>query len=126
MLFLVAVTMLNCKGQEKKEVEKQVQELQIVAEDLDSINLSSGTIKRVTEFPSEYVRPRNVDVWLPEGYSKDKKYAVLYMHDGQMLFDATTTWNKQEWKVDEVASQLMKDQKNSRFYCSCYVESCRY
>jgi len=115
MLFLVAVTMLNCKGQEKKEVEKQVQELQIVAEDLDSINLSSGTIKRITVFPSEYVRPRNVDVWLPEGYSKDKKYAVLYMHDGQMLFDATTTWNKQEWKVDEVASQLMKDQKTLDF-----------
>jgi predicted alpha/beta superfamily hydrolase len=29
------------------------------------------------------------------------------MHDGQMLFDATSTWNKQEWKVDEWASKLM-------------------
>jgi pimeloyl-ACP methyl ester carboxylesterase len=31
------------------------------------------------------------------------------MHDGQMLYDASTTWNKQEWKVDEVASKLMKE-----------------
>ena len=29
------------------------------------------------------------------------------MHDGQMLFDATSTWNGQEWKVDETLSQLM-------------------
>ncbi|MBV5342252.1 alpha/beta hydrolase, partial [bacterium] len=48
-----------------------------------------------------------VDVWLPSGYSASKKYAVLYMHDGQMLFDAKSTWNGQEWKVDETLSQLM-------------------
>ena len=24
------------------------------------------------------------------------------MHDGQMLFDSTQTWNKKEWKIDEV------------------------
>jgi len=43
-----------------------------------------------------------VDVWLPEGYSDKRKYAVLYMQDGQMLFDSTITWNKQEWQVDEL------------------------
>jgi hypothetical protein len=26
----------------------------------------------------------------------------VYMHDGQMLFDSTATWNHQEWHVDEV------------------------
>jgi enterochelin esterase-like enzyme len=31
------------------------------------------------------------------------------MHDGQNLFDATTTWNQQEWMIDEVASKLMKE-----------------
>ena len=31
------------------------------------------------------------------------------MHDGQMLFDANTTWNKQEWMVDEVATKLMEE-----------------
>ena len=73
--------------------------------------LASGYIKRIENFPSKYVRPRNVDVWLPSNYSEDKKYAVLYMHDGQMLFDAETTWNKQEWKVDEIVGGLVADGK---------------
>jgi enterochelin esterase-like enzyme len=37
------------------------------------------------------------------------------MHDGQMLFDSTTTWNKQEWKVDEWASKLMAEEKTKDF-----------
>lgn len=54
---------------------------------------------------------RTVDIWLPEGYSEAEKYDVLYMHDGQMLFDSTTTWNKQEWGADETVGQLIADQK---------------
>lgn len=73
--------------------------------------LASGTIKRIDTFPSKYVRPRTVDVWLPSNYSKNEKYAVLYMHDGQMLFDSTTTWNKQEWKVDEIVGGLIDSRK---------------
>jgi enterochelin esterase-like enzyme len=69
---------------------------------------SKGSITRYKNFPSAYVQPRNIDVWLPEGYSNKKSYGVLYMHDGQMLFDSTITWNKQEWKVDETLSSLFK------------------
>jgi len=65
-----------------------------------------GIINRIDSFPTKYISPRTVDVWLPTNYSKNNKYSVLYMHDGQMLFDANTTWNKQEWKVDEVVSKL--------------------
>jgi len=32
---------------------------------------------------------------------------VLYMHDGQMLFDSSQTWNKQSWDADDVVSKLM-------------------
>ena len=32
-----------------------------------------------------------------------------------MLFDTATTWNKQEWKVDEIAGQLQKEQKTKDF-----------
>lgn len=70
-------------------------------------DLASGTIDSYTDFPSEFVRPRNVDVWLPNDYTVNQKYQVLYMHDGQMLFDANTTWNKQEWKVDEHMGLLL-------------------
>ena len=38
-----------------------------------------------------------------------KKYAVLYMNDGQMLFDANKTWNQQEWGVDEHIDQLVNN-----------------
>ena len=73
------------------------------------MNLASGTIHRIDSFPSKNIVPRPVDIWLPDGYSDKKKYAVLYMHDGQMLFDSLTTWNKQEWKVDEWAGKLQKE-----------------
>lgn len=72
---------------------------------------AAGTIKRHANFNSKYVTARNVDVWLPDAYSSQKKYSVLYMHDGQMLFDSTVTWNKQEWQVDEVVSHLLREAK---------------
>lgn len=75
------------------------------------VNVSSGSVKRLEKFASKYVDARNVDVWLPENYSAKKKYAVLYMHDGQMLFDGSTTWNKQEWQVDETIGKLLKEKK---------------
>ena len=82
---------------------------------VSSVQLASGKLYRAESFPSTYIKQRPVDVWLPENYSEEKKYDVLYMHDGQMLFDATTTWNKQEWKVDEWASKLQKEGKVKDF-----------
>jgi len=73
--------------------------------------LSAGNIQRFETVSSKYVTDRNIDVWLPDGYNENQKYAVLYMHDGQMLFDANQTWNKQEWEVDKVVSQLLNSGK---------------
>lgn len=73
--------------------------------------VSSGTIKRFEKFPSKYVNARTVDVWLPDNYTPAKKYNVLYMHDGQMLFDTAVTWNHQEWGVDETMGRLLKEKK---------------
>ena len=72
---------------------------------------SGGRVVRHENFSSAYVAARNVDVWLPASYTPKKRYAVLYMQDGQMLFDSTTTWNKQEWGVDEILSTLMEQGK---------------
>ena len=52
-----------------------------------------------------------MDVWLPDDYTPSKRYAVLYMQDGQMLFDSSITWNRQEWGVDETLSRLMQQHK---------------
>jgi enterochelin esterase-like enzyme len=73
--------------------------------------VSSGTVKRFEKFASKFVPARDVDVWLPNDYTSDKKYAVVYMHDGQMLFDSSTTWNHQEWRVDETIATLIAEKK---------------
>lgn len=72
-----------------------------------TIKVKHGSIHRLVSFSSEFVNNRNIDVWLPDDYSSSKKYAVLYMHDGQMLFDGATTWNQQEWGVDEHIQNLI-------------------
>ncbi len=69
----------------------------------------TGTLERFPEFPSAFVSPRTVSVWLPDGYEVGQPCDVLYMHDGQMLFDAEATWNHQEWAVDEVAGKLIAE-----------------
>ncbi|MFZ5841723.1 MAG: alpha/beta hydrolase [Pseudomonadota bacterium] len=66
----------------------------------------AGTVQRLAQFESAEVPARHVDVWLPPGYPAAAPYAVLYMHDGQMLFDGSQSWNQQEWRVDEVAASL--------------------
>jgi hypothetical protein len=73
--------------------------------------VSSGKIVRIESMNSKYILPKTVDVWLPEGYSSTEKYAVIYMNDGQMLFDSTVTWNKQEWRADEVLSALIRSDR---------------
>ena len=60
--------------------------------------------------PSSHVAPRNVDVWLPPSYGKDpaRRYPVLYMHDGQNLFDPATSYGNVDWAVDEAMTGLIE------------------
>ncbi len=82
------------------------------AQDLPQV--SAGSIHRLENFASKYVDARNIDVWMPADYTPGKKYNVVYMHDGQMLFDASKTWNQQEWEVDETFTRLIKEKKIER------------
>jgi predicted alpha/beta superfamily hydrolase len=70
-----------------------------------------GTIERIENFNTELVEPRNIDIWLPENFDKTKSYSVVYMHDGQMLFDASKTWNKTSWDADDTFGELLKNGK---------------
>jgi predicted alpha/beta superfamily hydrolase len=107
--------LVSCKQTKEDANDNHKTKSEIQIKKLETVVLSSGTLNRVELFPSDYVKPRHVDIWLPDHYSNDKKFNVLYMHDGQMLFDSTTTWNKQEWKVDEWASKLMKEEITKDF-----------
>lgn len=113
ILFIALISCLSCKS--KQEEKTPQSKAAMVSKTIVNTSFSGGTLHRVENFPSKFIQPRNVDVWLPENYSEQKKYAVLYMHDGQMLFDASVTWNKQEWMVDEVAEKLIKSKVTKDF-----------
>jgi len=70
----------------------------------------TGTVVRHASMPSTHVTARNVDVWLPPGYGRDpqQRYPVLYMHDGQNLFDPATSYGNVDWAVDEAMTRLIE------------------
>ena len=74
-------------------------------------DVAVGRIERLPDFPSRHVAARHVDVWLPSDYDPARRYAVLYMHDGQMLFDARTTWNRQAWDVHLTVDRLARERR---------------
>ncbi|MFN3791367.1 alpha/beta hydrolase [Massilia sp.] len=56
-------------------------------------------------------RKRQLRIYLPPGYAtSSKRYPVLYMHDGQNLFDNATAYAG-EWKVDETLDALAREGK---------------
>lgn len=69
----------------------------------------TGTLLRHAQFPSRHVAARNVDVWLPPGYTEadGARYPVLYMHDGQNVFDPSTSYTRVDWGVDEAMTRLI-------------------
>lgn len=75
------------------------------------LEASPARVERFTLTPSGLGGQRNIDVWLPADYDTTRNYAVIYMNDGQMLFDSTTTWNRQEWGADETAAKLIAENK---------------
>lgn len=68
-----------------------------------------GTLHRHLDFASAFVQPRNVDIWLPPGYAAgDGEYPVVYMHDGQNLFDLALAYGGVDWGIDEAVVRLME------------------
>lgn len=115
--YIVLILLLvSCKN-ENKESKKDIKPASTTNVKTETIegDFAGGTLLRIEDFPSNFIPPRKVDIWLPENYGDSIKYAVVYMHDGQMLFDSRITWNHEEWKVDEVSSKLMNDSITRNF-----------
>ena len=73
-----------------------------------------GRIDRIEAFESRYVIPRIVDIWVPPIYDvePDTKFAVLYMHDGENLFNpANSKFSHMDWGIDETVTRLMQEKK---------------
>jgi enterochelin esterase-like enzyme len=71
---------------------------------------------RLHEFRSRVFRnTRLLRVWLPQGYddaeNAARRYPVLYLNDGQNLFEAATSYTGVEWQVDETAERLIRERE---------------
>ncbi|MGQ0600663.1 MAG: alpha/beta hydrolase [Anaerolineales bacterium] len=71
-------------------------------------NTVHGNLQVTLNFHSPQLgNQRTVLVYLPPSYhDSGVRYPVLYMQDGQNLFDATTAFGGVEWQVDETMEQL--------------------
>ncbi|MDY7228564.1 alpha/beta hydrolase [Hyalangium rubrum] len=72
----------------------------------------AGTLVKVANFSSPQLgNTRTLRIYLPPSYSLNplKRYPVLYMHDGQNLFEASTAFGGVEWQVDETANALINN-----------------
>jgi predicted alpha/beta superfamily hydrolase len=74
------------------------------------VHTLTGTLRLHKAFRSRFVKdPRDIIVYLPPDYNsaRSRRYPVLYLHDGQNLFDSATAFNNNEWGVDEVTEELI-------------------
>jgi len=67
----------------------------------------TGRVGIIDDFRSKILKnKRKIRVWLPVSYEKSgKRYPVLYMHDGQNVFDEAGAFMGVEWGADETAWQ---------------------
>ena len=70
-------------------------------------------IEHYKNFPSEFIPSRNIEVWLPPGYSPEGKarYPVLYLHDGQNLFYSATSYTGVTWGLHTAMCRLLDEGK---------------
>lgn len=67
----------------------------------------------IVQFDSEvFPTSRKLRILLPDGYrlpeNRDRRYPVLYLNDGQSLFDVCTSqFSGEEWRVDETVQRLI-------------------
>ncbi len=71
---------------------------------------------RVEKFDSAiFPGPHTLRVWLPAGYAEpanaQRSYPVLYMLDGEKLFDICTNPYHSEWQIDETLTKLIGEGK---------------
>ena len=96
------VTALSCSGcQQTEDISKN----------------TKGTIEIISDFySSELDKNYTVTVYLPPNYAKSElSYPVIYMFDGQNLFDSETATYHKEWQIDETLDSLYAQEKTEGF-----------
>ena len=73
--------------------------------------MSGPNLIKQERFPSRFLRnQRDLIIYLPPGYNEkpDRRFPVLYLHDGQNLFDGATAFIPgMDWHVGQTADQYI-------------------
>lgn len=107
LVVMIGVKMTSMKKVSADEISKKstvVGNLDIV--DLYMDDLYDSSKEQIVEGKEK----RTIRIWTPKEYNandKSKKYSVLYMHDGQNLFDDATSYCG-EWGIDETITEFME------------------
>jgi enterochelin esterase-like enzyme len=74
--------------------------------------VSAPSLIKHERFPSRFLRnQRDLIVYLPPGYEEQprRRFPVLYLHDGQNLFDGATSFiPRMDWHVGQTADKLIR------------------
>ncbi len=106
---------LHPEGGQRNYVQQVQQDQQILIHvagwhdlDFQADPTIQGTLEYHHNFSGEGIPARTVLVWLPSSYGRQthRRYPVLYMHDGQNLFDPNTAFLGVDWQVDESVERL--------------------
>lgn len=77
---------------------------------------AEGSFVDLGAVPSKNIAPTKVTVWIPPGYNAGKqRYGVVYMHDGQNLFDPKRSGYNKVWAADKSALRLIASGKTKPF-----------
>jgi predicted alpha/beta superfamily hydrolase len=72
-----------------------------------------GELITITDLASSALEyQRDIQVWLPDTYDHEgPPSSVIYMHDGQNLFEPAKTFAGVDWKIDETLTELLQQQQ---------------
>jgi predicted alpha/beta superfamily hydrolase len=96
-----------------EEIQQTDNQLSPAAPAIIRVEAATGDL-RLHEFRSRiFKNTRFLRVWLPPGYddpaNAGRRYPVLYLNDGQNLFEPSTSFTGVDWQVDETADRLIRE-----------------
>lgn len=78
--------------------------------DFEALGTTSNVLSPISIFSTELNISKDISIYLPpDYYTSSKYYPVLYMHDGQNVFDPKLSNYGVEWEIDETMNKLIRD-----------------
>lgn len=96
-----------------EQTQKTESSIPAIPPEVIRVEAAAGDL-RLHQFRSRIFRnTRFIRVWLPMGYddpqNSARRYPILYLNDGQNLFETSTAFGGVEWQVDETADRLTRE-----------------